>query len=141
MTDADDTWARVLWPAVLQYAGADEVAVVSSRDEWDVDPELHAWPYRDEDRLVDANGIEYRLGVAAGANAMGEVMVVPTGTQYSPADFQQVVERHLKVAGAPDGWLAAYLEEFQDGQRIPATMQYLLRIRKTAPPDSTDEEE
>jgi hypothetical protein len=141
MTSADDAWGQVLWPAVLRYAGADELSIVSNRDEWDIDPELHAWPYRDEDRLVDANGVEYRLGVTAGANAMGQATVEATGTKYSPAEFQQLVERHLKASGAPEGWLATYLADFQDGQRIRATMQYLLRNRETTERDGAEEEE
>lgn len=138
--DSDNPWKRVAWPAVLRYAGQPALAVVSSQDEWDLDPDLHSWPYQEEDRLVDSNGAEFRI-VFMDIAVPGGWVVEATGKTYGVAEFQDVVEQHLAAVGTPEEWLSEYLRDFQEGQRIRAALQYIARISKSDSLDAADEEE
>jgi protein structure with unknown function len=129
---------RIAWPAVLAYAGADQLCVVDNQDEWDVDPELHAWPYRDEDRLIDSKGIEYALEPTGrlGADA---VRFVPTGKVLSAGEMRERVAGHLRAIKTPEEWLDAYLQEFSEALRVSAALQYVARLEKADEAGETGE--
>src|SRR6185295_16691879 len=48
------------WPAFIQHGSDPCLTYVSDQEEWDSDPDLSAWPYEAHDRLVDAEGWQYR---------------------------------------------------------------------------------
>ncbi len=52
------------WPMILQVAGEAELRVIRSQDEWQIDPALYARRYKEADRLIDSEGVEYRLALA-----------------------------------------------------------------------------
>jgi hypothetical protein len=129
----------VTWPAVIKYASADQLVVVDDADEWQIDPELHAWPYREEDRLIDAGGMEYRFGMS-GIPGL-EVTIEPTGEQVSAGAFREVVERHLAAVGFPEEWLADQLQGIPESQHVRAAVLYVARLARRQESDTTDTEE
>jgi hypothetical protein len=132
-----EVWAQVVWPAAVQHPGAEQLRVVKSRDDWDIDPTFHAWPYHDDDRFIDGNGIEYRFNLAG----MAGVEVEPTGRRYSRDELLALVEAHLSTIDAPVEFLTAYLEEFPEAQRGRAAFQYLSKFSKAESPEGEEEDE
>src|SRR5262245_31351652 len=116
----------VAWPAVLKYSRSDALVVVDNQDEWDIDPELNAWPYDEDDRLIDSDGIEYRPAFGGSAPA-GKAGLEPTGTAWTSSLFAPLAEKHLTLAGVPTEWLTAHLAEIPEPQKVRAAIQYVVR--------------
>jgi hypothetical protein len=111
---------NVAWPAVLKYASKDVLLVVDTLDEWMLDPELHAHVYKPEDRLIDSNGTEYRLGIG----------IEPTGVQVTAHEFEEMAAHHLVAVGAPPEWLTAHLHDMPESQHIRAGVLYIARLAR-----------
>ena len=131
---------RLEWPMLLQYAGEEELEVVRSQDEWEIDPDLHARPYEPEDRLIDSEGVEYRL-VFTCSPGRGRNSLVPTGRRYSPREVESMAERHIENAGAQPEWLAGHLRGIADGQRIRATILYLSKLAAADVSEASEDDE
>jgi hypothetical protein len=129
----------VTWPAVIKYASADQLVVVDDADEWQIDPELNAWPYQEGDRLIDASGTEYRFGFS-GIPGL-EVSIEPTGQPVSPSAFREITEKHLAATGFPEEWLAEQLEGLPEAQHVRAAVLYVARLARRQERDSTEEPE
>jgi hypothetical protein len=130
----------VEWPAVLIYAGEDELLVIGDGDEWLLDPALHVQPYDDRDRLVDSNGVEYRFGYE-GAAGEGRASLAATGVRLTPAEFQEIAARHVTASGAPGEWLAAHLQDIPDSQKIRSAIRYVERVDADHTGDGLEEDE
>ncbi len=131
---------RLEWPMLLQYGGEEELEVVRSQDEWDLDPDLHAKPYQPEDRLIDSEGVEYRL-VFAGSRGRGRNSLVPTGRRYSPGEVESVAARHIASVGGQPEWLTGHLRDIADGQRIRATILYLSKLAAADVSEASEDDE
>jgi protein structure with unknown function len=132
--------AQPEWPTLVRYAGDAELRVVRDQDEWDLDPELHARPFRPEDRLIDSVGLEYRL-VFTGPPRRGRNSIHATGHRHTPPDVQAIAARYLASFGAQPEWLVAHLREIPDGHRIHATILYLAKLAAADASAASDEEE
>jgi hypothetical protein len=131
---------KLEWPMLLQYAGEEELEVVRSQDEWEIDPELHARPYQPEDRLIDSEGVEYRL-VFAGSPGRGRNSLVPTGRRYSPGEVESLAARHIASVGAQPEWLAGHLRDIANGQRVRATILYLSKLAAADVSEASEDDE
>lgn len=131
---------RLEWPMLLQYAGGGEFEVVRSQDEWELDPDLHARPYQPEDRLIDSEGVEYRL-VFTGSPGRGRNSLVPTARRYSPGEVESIAERHIESAGARPEWLSGHLRGIAAGQRIRATILYLSKLAAADVSEASEDDE
>jgi hypothetical protein len=128
----------VQWPAVIKYASADQLVVVDDADEWQIDPELHAWPYQDDDRLIDASGAEYRFG--SGIPGM-EASIEPTGRHVDPREFREMAERHLAATGFPEEWLGEQLQGIPEAQLVRAAVLYVARLARRQESDGEEPDE
>ncbi len=66
----------IVWPAIVKYAGSDELAYVASEQDWTGDPHLSRYRYETGDKLIDSGGRVYRLPYRGGrtiAKPAGEV--------------------------------------------------------------------
>ncbi len=120
---------------LLQYAGKAELRVVRTRDEWEIDPDLHARRYKPADRLIDSEGVEYSLALEGSRNE-----IVATGRRYRPEEFASIAETHIRAAGAQPEWLSAHLSGIADGHKIRASILYLAKLA-AADVSEGDEEE
>ena len=90
------TDASVDWPALIKSHGEDELIVVSSQEEWDVDVDLSMARYEEADYLVDSQGAVYALPYSEHALAMTQVTAIePTDRCLSEVDVKQLVLGHL----------------------------------------------
>lgn len=86
--------ASIAWPAIIHYAGQDELAFVGDQVDWDKDPTRHRFQYRDTDRLIDADGRIYNL-----RHANGTALPVPTGRHASLHEVVDLVRTHAARTG------------------------------------------
>lgn len=128
------------WPTLLQYANEGGLRVVRDQDEWELDPELHAQPFRPEDRLIDSTGLEYRL-VFTGSPRRGRNAIHPTGHGHGAAEVQAIAERHVVSLGAQPEWLTAHLKDIPNGHRIRAIILYLAKLAAAEASAASDEDE
>jgi hypothetical protein len=112
---------------LLQCAGDAELGIVRTRDEWEIDPDLHARRYQADDRLIDSAGVEYRLEFRSGAGR-GRNEIVPTGRRYQPEEVASLAMRHIESLGARPEWLSSHLSEIGGSQRIWAIILYLAKL-------------
>jgi hypothetical protein len=131
---------RLEWPMLLHYAGEEELEVVRSQDEWEIDPELHARPYQPEDRLIDSEGVEYRL-VFSGSPGRGRNSLVPSGRRYDPGEVESIAARHIASVGAQPEWLAGHLRDIAEGQRIRAIILYLSKLAAADVSEASEDDE
>jgi protein structure with unknown function len=124
------------WPMLLRYAGETELRVIRTQDEWQIDPELHARRYGPEDRLIDSEGVEYRLLPNGSRNEM-----VATGRRYSADEFIALAATHIRAAGAEPEWLAGHLRGIAEAHKIRATILYLSKLAAADVAEGSDEEE
>jgi protein structure with unknown function len=121
---------------LLQFAGKAELRIVRTRDEWEIDPDLHARRYQPADRLIDSEGVEYRLALEGSRNE-----IVATGRRYSPGEFAPIAEKHIRAAGAQPEWLSGHLRGIADSHKIRATILYLSKLAAADLSEGADEEE
>jgi hypothetical protein len=132
--------SRLEWPMLLRYAGEEELEVVRSQDEWEIDPDRHARPYQAEDRLIDSEGVEYRLAFT-GSPGRGRNSLVPTGRRYRPPEVEAMAARHMVTVGAQPEWLAGHLRGIADGQRVRATILYLSKLSAADVSEASEDDE
>ncbi len=124
------------WPMILQIADEAELRVIRSQDEWQIDPALHARRYKEADRLIDSEGVEYRLALAGPRNE-----IVATGRRYTSDEFVSVAADHVRAAGAQPEWLAGHLRGIAEGFKIRATILYLSKLAAADVSEGPDEDE
>lgn len=124
---------------LLQYDGQAELGVVRDQEEWQLDPDLHAWPYGAGDRVIDSEGLEYQL-IYDGARGPGVSSPVPTGERLRANDVQVLAEQHLAAVGAQVAWLEAYLADVPGGSRIRAMILYVSKVESSRPESMDDDE-
>ena len=112
------------WPAFIHYSLEPSLTFVSDGVEWDSDPDLSAWPYELADRLIDADGWEYRL-LFVGRPGRGRVTLEGTGTQLGPVQLSALVEGHLLAAHRSVSDYRAYLERRGPSESTRAIVEYL----------------
>lgn len=86
--------ASVAWPAIIHYAGQDELAFVGDQADWDKDATWHRFQYRDTDQLIDADGRIYKL-----RHANGTALPVPTDRHASLIEVVDLVRTHAARVG------------------------------------------
>ena len=91
----------VTWPAVIHYHGDNELLFVASHAIWLQDPDLHAAPYSDGDRLIDSCGYVYELG------SVGHVRKVALHSDLAPSEkrvsldeMSALVKAHMSLLGS-----------------------------------------
>lgn len=140
MTPSPDGKAwPVAWPVLLHFDGQAELGVVRDLDEWQLDPDLYAWPYGEGDRVIDSEGLEYRL-TCDGSRGPGVSSLEPTGGRLLPKDVQILAQAHLEAVGAEVAWLEAYLADVPGKSRIRATILYVSKVESSRPESTEDEE-
>lgn len=125
---------------LVQIAGESELRVVRDRDEWELDPGLHARSFQPDDRLIDSAGIQYHL-VFTGSPPKGRNTIQATGQRHTPGDVQALAERHMKSVGAEPEWLAGHLRGIADSHKIRATILYLAKLAAADLASSAGDEE
>ena len=96
----------VAWPAAIKFANEAELSIVRDQDEWQLDPDLSAWPYDERDRLVDSDGREHRIAWS-GDRRRGTATPEATERVLSPEEVSTLFEGHLESIGVS---LSAYRE-------------------------------
>jgi hypothetical protein len=124
------------FPILLQLVRDSELRVIRTEDEWQIDPELHGRRYAPEDRLIDSEGVEYRLALEGSRN-----QILPTGRNYTPEAFVAMAANHIRAAGAQPEWLEGHLRGIADANKIRATILYLSKLANAEVPESSEEEE
>jgi len=51
----------ITWPAIIKYAGEDELGYVADLTQWRGDAELHSFDYEPMDILIDSTGLIQHL--------------------------------------------------------------------------------
>jgi hypothetical protein len=121
-----DPLAAVSWPALLHYAGKEELGYVRDADEWQLDPDLHAWPYGPADRLIDSDGRVFRLEFA-GAGGPGRSSPSATADKVSMDAVLSLALGHLNARGIPAALLSAHLDGYPIAHRLRALVRYVGR--------------
>jgi hypothetical protein len=124
------------FPILLQLARDSELRVIRTEDEWQIDPELHGRRYAPEDRLIDSEGVEYRLAFEGSRNA-----ILPTERRYAPEEFVAMAANHIRATGAQPEWLEGHLRGIAEGYKIRATILYLSKLAAADVSEGADEEE
>lgn len=92
--DATETQANIAWPAMLHYAGQDELAYLADMAAWGrFTSQSHA-PFHRGDRVIDSEGRLYRP-VAHGDHVSLESLGDRIGLQEAIA----LIRRHQAAAG------------------------------------------
>lgn len=86
----------ITWPAIIHSAGEDDLIYISSKHEWDIDPDLHFHPYSDGDVLIDSLGELYSLPYN---DSEKTVVITKTGESIKLNDFNLLVKKHLSCLG------------------------------------------
>lgn len=110
--------------------------MIRTQDEWLIDPEFHARRYDPEDRLIDSEGVEYRLELQGSRN-----QILPTGRRYTPEGFVAMAANHIRAAGAQPEWLEGHLRGIADANKIRATILYLSKLAAADIPEGGSDEE
>lgn len=83
------------WPAVLKYHGEYELVFIENQEQWDKDPDLYYYAYDSADRLLDSDGILYRLDQIENnyvtPTSMNSTMRVP--------EFESMLKAHMSELG------------------------------------------
>lgn len=124
------------WPSVVLFADGSELGIVHDQDEWNLDPALHARSYRSEDRMIDSSGAEYRLVLHGSRHA-----IEPTGRHYSHDEMRIIAEGHIVSMGAKPEWLAAYLSDITDANKVRATILYVSKLERAEASEEPDDGE
>ena len=86
----------VSWPAMLKYAGDDELVYVSDANEWLEDSDLSGCHYDESDVLVDSEGRQFALtGLVDGV-----VTPVVADGRLNSAQVADLLKSHFSVTGA-----------------------------------------
>lgn len=82
------------WPVLIKHEGNDELSYVASLQQWQDDPELHAYAYQDADCLIDVQGNIFELSYNRDTNT---VTINHAHKQVSLTRFSELVQMHLAV--------------------------------------------
>jgi len=83
-----------VWPAIIRYAGVDEVAFVHDQAQWNEDLELTDFRYTDDDVLIDSQGHVHGF---ERVQPVGPVSLRATGLRLSPQQLSDAVQKHLSA--------------------------------------------
>src|SRR5262245_51709819 len=103
------------WPAWVRFKGEAELLSVTNQTEWELDPDLHAWPYDADDRLVDSAGREFVIDFV-GEPGKGIAVPVPTGAVLDATTIREAVRAHFRLAAGRDGEHLRALEALADDE-------------------------
>jgi hypothetical protein len=132
--------SRVAWPAVLKLSDDDMLIVVDDLDEWQLDPDLRQRRFTSEDRLIDCDGVEFRIG-SDGEPGTAQFLLVPTGAQLTSVEFRQIVCPHLLKIGVPEEFLEGPLHGVPEYQQVRAALLYVARLARRQANESAPEGE
>ena len=85
----------IIWPAIINYHGDDELIYVASSTEWNNEPELSVYGYDDDDILIDSTGSIYRLS----KTVKGIVAPELTNDIIPPEELINLVQKHAAQQG------------------------------------------
>ena len=85
----------ITWPAVIKYAGDNELEYVASQAEWENDPALSGFRYSESDQLIDSAGVIYSLEDGSD----GTVLVKDTGDKITLDQMTILVREHASELG------------------------------------------
>ena len=80
----------IVWPAVINFEGDDELCYVDSEQVWMQDAESLLYNHRGQDRLIDSNGSIYGLE----RRHDDHIEVTVTGARIRLSDFIKQVRIH-----------------------------------------------
>jgi hypothetical protein len=83
-----------VWPAIIRYAGVDEVTFVHDQAQWNADLELTDFRYTSDDVLIDSQGHVH--GFECG-QPVGPVSLKATDQRLSPQQLSDAVQKHLSA--------------------------------------------
>lgn len=83
-----------VWPALIKHEGDDELSYVASLSQWQADPALSAYPYQDNDILLDSLGQVFELHYS---KPLKDVILTPAQIAISLRRFSELVQMHLVV--------------------------------------------
>jgi len=82
----------VAWPAIIKYLGEDELTFIENEHEWNVDPDLHYYPYTKGDQIIDSNGYLYDLPYN---DKEKMVKIINTNKEKSMSEFEIIIKNHV----------------------------------------------
>lgn len=100
----------IQWPALIKFSGDDELLYISTRAEWESDPDLHSTSYEEGDRLIDSLGMVYTLHYH---NGESRVKLAPEHNQVSVAELCTLLKSHflcLQQCCVPKFHISSYAE-------------------------------
>jgi len=80
------------WPAVIKYAGEDELVYVCNEQEWLSDPDLCSYPYIAGDAIIDSNGQQYSLPYS---EEKKRVEIFNKSSVVIISDFEILIKNHM----------------------------------------------
>lgn len=83
------------WPAIIKIAGDAELIYVAGESAWH-DPDLHAFDYDENDRLIDASGNLFALN----HRQQGLVHPRPVGSSMALPEVLGLVKAHAAQKGS-----------------------------------------
>lgn len=81
-----------VWPAIIKHEGEDELTYIASLANWQADPALSAYPYQDEDFLIDSDGQVFELDFD---RLKDQVSLNHSKMVISLSRFSELVQMHL----------------------------------------------
>jgi hypothetical protein len=86
---------KITWPAIIHYAGEDELTFISNDNEWASDSDLHFCAYSTQDRLIDCSGRLFSLPEKKGDEF---IVIMPTEKLLPLEEFTELVKKHLALS-------------------------------------------
>lgn len=85
----------ITWPAIIKFAGDNELSFVATQSEWENDEDLISFRYDPEDQLIDSEGVIYSLN----DDKEGVVNPKNTGEKIGLADITILIREHASELG------------------------------------------
>jgi hypothetical protein len=86
----------VHWPAIIKIAGDAELIYLAGESAWHDDPDLHAFEYDENDRLIDASGHLFALN----HRRQGRVQPRPVGSSMALYEVLGLIKAHAAQKGS-----------------------------------------
>lgn len=94
MTESESSAANVVWPAIIQLNGDDELIYITSADQLYNDQMLQHMQFHAEDHLIDSAGNVYSI------IKHHKLVVEATSDRLNLEQIEVLLQRHLSNHGA-----------------------------------------
>lgn len=84
----------IQWPAIILYAGDDELTLVRSQQGWDSDDGFMQTVYAPDDMLIDSTGNAFRI-----SSVNGGVVLEPIAESKTLNEINRIIRRHFAQSG------------------------------------------